>query len=214
MDSLVSLSSAPPVPLAPHPARGANRAQPDAEELRQLLASQGLQSLASGGAPSETEARIAAAQIASKANVNAGVKRDRVLAGMDTAAMPAPAAIPGRFMPLRQNATTARVLTPPVSQNAANTVAGLRATTKFAPGPLTNPNLAHAVPAAGQALKRAPAAANADVSPLRASELYSYGLRAASEIKLGASREPPAWFEGAVTTAMDKYQGMKAAPKP
>lgn len=164
--------------------------------------------------PAKPKQELPPPPIAAKANVNAGVKRDRVLAGMNTAAAPVPAVVPGRFMPLRQNATTARALTPPVSQNAANTVAGLRATTKFAPGPLTNPNLAHAVPAAGQALKRAPAAGDAGVSSLKASELYSYGLRAASEIKLGVNREPPAWFEGAVNNAMDKYQGMKAAPNP
>ena len=56
MDSLVSLSSAP---LTPLPALGAYGSQPNPEEFRQLLASQGLQ--ASGGAPSETEARITAA---------------------------------------------------------------------------------------------------------------------------------------------------------
>ncbi len=217
MDSLSPLSGAPQIPLPPMPARGAKAVAPSAEEFRQMLATQGLPVPATAGAPSEAEARITAAQIAGKANVNAGLKRGRVMAGMSGPPQLPPTAPAGRFMPLRQGPQAARVFTAPPAQNATNSIAGLRATTKFAPGPVGSPNLAQAVPAVAHSLKRTPtdtAPSAAETTVPEAGALHSYGVEAAARRKSGVNRELPPWFEGAVTSAMDKYQTKRSGPSP
>lgn len=219
MENTSALTSSASIPLPPMPARGARGPVPNSGDFREMLATQGVQAPASG-VPTETEARIAAAQIASKANVNAGVKRGRVLTGMDTAAPATPAVAPDRFLPLRQGPGAARNFTSS-SNGSTNTVEALRATTKFAPGPVVNPNLTQAVPAVAKTIKRTAAemalaesaTSPASVALPKAVEAYTYGLRAASERKAGQGKpgEVPPWFGGALENALDKYDAMKAA---
>ena len=76
-----SAASAASIPLPPLPARGTRAPLPRGDDFKSLLATQGIAAPESGK-PSDAEARIMAAQIASKANVNAGVKREPVLAGI------------------------------------------------------------------------------------------------------------------------------------
>jgi hypothetical protein len=208
--SAVSSTSLPPLPQ-----HGARAPAVTNEDFRALMASQGLQAPASG-TPTEAEARIAAAQIAAKANVRTAVKHGRVLAGMDTtpAATVAPAA-PGRFMPLRQGPAAARAFTAPGSPGAtASTVESLRATSKFSTGPVADPNRPQAAAAIARTQKIAmekAAAAAAHSAPVRvpapkAIEAYTYGLRAAGQTR---DAELPAWFDDAVQNGIDKYAAMK-----
>jgi len=233
MDNYAPLSPAAPeaLPLAPLAPRGARAAAPDAESFKQLLASQGVKipaSVESGvaaGAMSEAEARVTAAQIASKAGVNAGVKRDRVVAGMDTN-RPTVAAQPGRFMQLRQGPSAARLYNGPTTavDAASTSLAGLRATQKFAPGPMgvqqfTPPVVATSIkrgPVVDTATAAAPetVAATPTVSAPKAVEAYAYGLEAsAGDAARGKhAGEVPVWFQGAMQDALNKYDAMKAQP--
>ena len=156
------------------------------------------------------EARITAAQIASKANVNAGVKRDHVWNGMDTTPPAAPAVAPDRFLPLRQGPSAARIFNSP-SSGSADTVQALRATSKFAPGPVNNSNVAQAV-VARSIQRTTPDADGADAvataTAPAAVEAYTFGLRAAAETK---ATDVPPWFNDAVKNALDKYDAMKAS---
>ncbi len=202
MDNTSPLTASSSIPLPPMPQRGTRDPAPSSGDFRAMLEMEGVR-------PPKTaaEAQITAAQIASKANVNAGVKRDHVWTGMDTTAPAAPAVASDRFMPLRQGPGAARTFSSSPS-GSANTVEALRATTKFAPGPVVNPNLKQAVPAVAETIKRT--AGNAEpvkAAAPKAVEAYAFGLRAASENK---PSDVPPWFDGAVQNALDKYDAMKA----
>lgn len=192
-----SILSAPQIPLPPMPARGSRDTQPSDADFRTMLASQGIAPPKNGAVPTADEARIAAAQIAAKANVNAGVKRGTVL---PSAQAPAPVvtAPPERFMPLRAGPSAARVYSGPAIQHAATTTT-LRAITRFPTGTPTQATLA---PSSAVA-RSAPA-----VSAPQAIEAYNYGLNAVNK----SSGEIPAWFGDAYSKAMDKYDAMKAKP--
>jgi len=210
MTDLLPTSPSPPL-LPPMPARGAGAPLPTTEDFKALLASQGLKS--SGGVPSEDEARIAAAQIAAKAEVNARVKRDPVVAGMNTSAA-APISTPaGRFMPLRQGPSAARTFSGTNEQSGDNTLAGLRATSKFPPGPVRPTIFPASVPAAGhaapaQSASKAETAAPA-VSAPKVVEAYNFGLRNAGKSERAATQEVPEWFGGAMEAGLQKYEAMK-----
>jgi hypothetical protein len=228
MESYAPLSpaAAEALPLAPLAPRGARAAAPDAESFKQLLASQGVKipgGVDAGGAMSEAEARVTAAQIASKAGVNAGVKRDRVIAGMETD-RPAVAAQPGRFMPLRQGPGAARIYNGPATavETASTSLAGLRATQKFSPGPtgvhrFTPPVVANAMKRPllnGGTVNDMNASIQPSVSAPKAAEAYAYGLEAtAGDAARGQhAGEVPPWFQGAMQDALNKYDAMKANP--
>lgn len=228
MDSYAPLSPATPdaLPLAPLAPRGARTAAPDAESFKQLLASQGVKipgNIEAGGPMSEAEARVTAAQIASKAGVNAGVKRDRVVAGMETD-RPAVAAQPGRFMALRQGPGAARIYNGPTTsvEAASTSLAGLKATQKFAPGPtgvqrFTPPVVANAIkhgPTDASSVNSGESSARPSVSAPKAAEAYAYGLEAAAgDVARGKhAGEVPPWFQGAMQNALNKYDALKADP--
>lgn len=184
-----------------------------------MLATQGVKP-PSGAVPTATEAQIEAAQIAGKANVRTSVKTERVLTGMAPPVVaPAPSTppgMPGRFMSLRQGPGAARNFTAPSPEGvAANTVEGLRATTKFAPGPVGNPILQKVVPAVArtQAAKAAAETQDpvANTAAPKAVEAYTYGLRAASQNKAG---QVPDWFGGAMKNGLDKYDALIKEKKP
>ena len=221
MDTLSPLSAPPSLP--PMPAQGNRASGVNSLPFKDMLAAQGIQSPISGSLPSEAEAKISAAQIASKANVHAALKREPVLAGMATTPPPVVPAT-GRFMPLRQGPGAARNFLATTPQAAAaNSVQGLRATTKFAPGPLANPNLAKAVPAVARSLKSpspAPVAPARDsamhVSAPQAAEVYAFGLRATTAAISGdpdagqtQGGQIPPWFDSALQSGLEKYQAMK-----
>ena len=202
-----SAASAASIPLPPLPARGTRAPLPRGDDFKSLLATQGIAAPESGK-PSDAEARIVAAQIASKANVNAGVKREPVLAGMNTAQ--APVAAPQRFKPLRQGPGAARTFAES-SSGSANTVEALRATTKFAPGPVAT--TVRSAPVVALAIKRAQT--NEDiqgpaspVATVKATEAYRFGLRAASQSQ---AADVPPWFNNAMENAIQKYEAMKSA---
>jgi hypothetical protein len=198
MDTTTPLILAPAYPLAPLPQRGTRDAAPSDQDFRALMAQQGLQI-----PKTADDARVTAAQIAGKAEVRAGVARGRVVAGMDTTPAARIQAEPGRFMPLRQGKSAARLYSGP-SYSAA-TAESVRATQKFAPRTLANPDLKEAVPAVAKSLKRAPR----DVAEApKAHEAYAYGLRAASKDKPG---DVPPWFGDAMQDAHDKYKALKSA---
>jgi len=211
-DSAASALSSSQIPLPPLPARGTGAALPSRDDFKRLLATQGIDAPESGTL-NDTQARIMAAQIAGKANVNAGVKRQPVVAGMNTAQ--APIAAPQRFMPLRQGPGAARTFS--ASENGStNTVEALRATSKFAPGPVTT--TVQSAPVVAQAIKRAQEngevqQATTAVSAVKATEAYSFGLRAASQSQAekAAAGDVPPWFSNAMESAIDKYQAMKTA---
>lgn len=201
MDNTSPLTASSSIPLPPMPQRGTRDAAPSSQDFRAMLEMEGVR------APkTAAEAQITAAQIASKANVNAGVKRDHVWTGMDTTTPAAPPVASDRFMPLRQGPGAARTFSSSPN-GSANTVEALRATTKFAPGPVVNPNLKQAVPAVAETIKRTAGKAEPIEAAPKAVEAYTYGLRAASENKPG---DVPPWFDGAVQNALDKYDAMKA----
>lgn len=172
-----------------------------------MLATQGIKAPA-GAVPTAAEAQIEAAQIAAKANVNMGVKRHPVLSGMQAPAMPAVPAAEGRFMPLRQGPSAARTFTGPSLGGPATSVETLRATAKFAPGPVNVPT--RAIPVTARPVIPKAAETPTPVAPPKAIEAYTYGLRAASDSK---SAQVPAWFDGAVKNALDKYDALNKADK-
>jgi hypothetical protein len=199
-------SSMPSIPLPPVAQRGSRDPAPSAQDFRSMLETEGVR-------PPKTaaEAKITAAQIADKAGVNARVKRDHVWTGMYTTPAAAPAVTPDRFMPLRQGPTAARVFNSSSGGGSAASVETLRATTKFAPGSVSNAT--QAVPAVAQSIKRTAAKAEtetavATASPPAAVEAYTYGLRAAAGDKTG---DVPPWFSSEMQNALDKYDAMKTA---
>jgi len=217
--SPLTSSSAPMAVLPPHAARGANAPAVNTQDFRALLATQGVKPPA-GDVPTTAEAQIEAAQIAAKANVNMGVKRGPVLTGMQQPQTPAvPAPTTERFMPLRQGPSAARTYTGSVSGAPTTSVETLRATSKFAPGPVAGP--VKTVPAlarpkadtAAQAMTQTTTAQviTPETTPLRAVEAYTYGLKAATE---QTPAEIPAWFDDAVQNAFEKYDAMNKAKTP
>ena len=221
MDSTSPLTASNSLPLPPMPMRGTRDAAPSADDFTALLSQEGLK------APrSPAEAQITAAQIASKAGVNARAKREPVLAGMqhpvsnaaaanETPALPGQ---PGRFMPLRGGPAGARAFTTPAQQSSpSNSLAGMRAVRKFAPGPVINPSLAQAVPAVARTLPDAIAmhtnTSAPAISAAKAAEAYNYGLQTAKPAQSSAPAEPPAWFGDAMQNGLEKYDAMKAAPQ-
>jgi hypothetical protein len=206
-------SSAPLAILPPSPARGANAPEVSTEDFRAMLATQGVKAPA-GAVPTAAEAQIEAAQIAAKAHVNAGVARQPVLTGKQ---QPATAITlpPSRFMPLREGPAAARAFTAPTSNGAANTLAGLRATTKFAPGP-TSPLAPKptargvAAPPSAPKLAETPTVVTPPAPPPSAVEAYTYGLRAASQ---NTSGDVPSWFGDAMQQGLDKYDALSKANK-
>ena len=209
MDKPSPLTSSAPLAILPPQPQG--NAPVSNQDFRAMLATQGVKAPA-GAVPTSAEAQIEAAQIAAKANVNMGVKRGPVLTGMQAPAAPVVPATAGRFMPLRQGPSAARAFTGPSQSTSVTTVEALRATTKFAPGPVGNPAFAKAVPAAARTAAAAAAVEPppAPVAPPQAVEAYTYGLRAASDSKAAAV---PAWFDGAVQNALDKYEALNKANK-
>ncbi len=210
MDNTSPLTaSMPSVPLPPRPQLGTRDPAPSAQDFRSMLETEGVR-------PPKTaaEAKITAAQIADKAGVNARVTRDHVWNGMDTTPAAAPAVAPDRFLPLRQGPSAARIYNSPSGTGAATSVETLRATAKFAPGPVNTAGLAQAAPAVAQSIKRtaaktdaeAEAATTADEPP--AVEAYNFGLRAAADNKPGSV---PPWFSSAMQNGLDKYAAMKAS---
>ena len=211
MDSTSPLTSSSSMPLPPLPMRGTRDAAPNTEDFRAMLEMEGVK------APKNAaEAQITAAQIASKANVNAAVKRDPVLSGMEQRAPQQVATTPGKFFDLRQGPGAAKAYS---GAPVPNTVAALRATSQFAPGPVRDPNLSQSVPAVGVSIKRIPlpdevsedgdALATTMTAP-KAVEAYSYALRAATDTK---TTKVPAWFDDAVQHNLEKLEALKAAPK-
>lgn len=206
MDKSSPLSSSAPLAiLPPQPAQGPS-ATPN-QDFREMLATQGIKAPA-GAVPTAAEAQIEAAQIAAKANVNMGVKRQPVLSGMQTTAAPTVSATEGRFLPLRQGPSAARAFTGTSPGGPATSVETLRATTKFAPGPVNAPS--RAIPATARPVIAKPDETPGAVAPPKAVEAYTYGLRAASDAK---SARVPAWFDGAVQNALDKYDALNKANK-
>jgi len=212
--SPLTSSSAPMAVLPPHAAQGANAPTVNTQDFRALLATQGVKPPA-GAVPTTAEAQIEAAQIAAKANVNMGVKRGPVLTGMQQPQTPAvPAPTTERFMPLRQGPSAARTYTGSVSGAPTTSVETLRATSKFAPGPVASPVKtvpALARPKTDAVPQAAPQVTPAETTPLRAVEAYTYGLKAAAEQK---PSEIPAWFDDAVQNAFEKYDAMNKAKTP
>ncbi|MBY0511672.1 MAG: hypothetical protein K2P94_16160 [Rhodospirillaceae bacterium] len=182
MDKSSPLTTTAPLPVPPPaPARGAHAPEVGAEDFRAMLATQGVKAPA-GAIPTAAEAQIEAAQIAAKAHVNIGVARQPVLTGRQPQPTAIVAPAPGRFMPLREGPAAARAFTAPAPTGAANTLAGLRATTKFAPGP-TGP-LSPMKPTAKTAAAP-PSAPHVPMTqtappavPPHAVDAYTYGLRA------------------------------------
>ena len=211
MDSTSPLTASSSMPLPPLPMRGTRDAAPNPEDFKAMLEMEGVK------APkSAAEAQITAAQIASKANVNARAKRDPVLSGMEQPAQQQVETTPDKFFNLRQDPHAAKMYS---GAPVANTVAALRATNKFAPGSVRNPALSQSVPAVAESIKRIPLPdeVSEDGSDLattmtlpKAVEAYSYGLRAATDSK---SSKMPAWFDSAVQTNLDKLDALKAAAK-
>jgi hypothetical protein len=218
MDKSSPLTASGPLSvLPPAPARGANAPEASTEEFRNMLATQGVKAPA-GAVPTAAEAQIEAAQIAAKAHVNMGVSRQPVLSGKTPQSATTIAPNPGRFMPLREGPAAARVFTAPASNGAANTLAGLRATTKFAPGP-TSPlavkptarGAAAPPPAPVPIISETPTAVTAPVTPPpSAVEAYTYGLRAAAQKK---PSDVPPWFGDAMQQGLDKYDALNKTDK-
>lgn len=211
MDKPSPLTASTPLSvLPPTPARGANAPEVSTEEFRNMLATQGIKAPA-GAVPTAAEAQIEAAQIAAKAHVKMGVAREPVLSGK--APQPAATVTPelGRFMPLRQGPTAARTFTTP-SNTAVNTLPGLRATTKFAPGPSSMATTAKIAPRAAEPAAPADVAAQTapTTPPANAVEAYTYGLRAASQNRPG---DVPSWFGEALQQGLDKYDALSKANK-
>lgn len=198
MDTTTPLIAAPAYPLPPLPQRGTREAAPTDQDFRTLMAQQGL-----AIPKTADEARVAAAQIAGKAEVRAGVARGPVLAGMDTTP-PAPVQTPpGRFLDLRQGKSAARLYSG-AAHSAASTDS-VRAARKFAPRTMGNPDLKDAVPIVANSVKKMPA----DVAAVpKAHEAYAYGLRAAAKDK---PAEVPPWFGDAMQDALEKYDALKSA---
>jgi len=99
--------------------------------------------IANGRIPSAREAQLTAAQIAAQANVLGPLKRDPIVpgAGMNTqAAAPVPSAVPGKFFPLHRAPVVAQGQTSPSRVIAPTTVESLRATQKYATGPVATTN--------------------------------------------------------------------------
>jgi hypothetical protein len=195
-------------PVLSHvPGQGAAAPALGVQTFKDMLQSQSRPASPTGGVPSEAEAKITAAQIASQANVRTGLKHDPVVAGMNTAARPPIAAQPGRFIPLHEGPGGARNFTAP-AQNTANTsVESLRATSKFSPGPVNNAGLAKPAPVLARAQKIVPPEAVPSPPP---AETFAYGLGAAGS---GSPAQVPAWFDSAVQDALNKYDAMKKKPQ-
>ncbi len=101
--------------------------------------------VANGRVPTAQEAQITAAQIAAQANVLGPLKRDPIVPGAGMNSQPAaPVAqpVPGKFFPLHRQIAVPQGQTTPSRAVAPTTVEALRATNKFAPGPLTGNNSA------------------------------------------------------------------------
>jgi hypothetical protein len=222
MDKSSPLTAATPLSvLPPAPARGANAPEVSTEEFRNMLATQGVKAPA-GAVPTAAEAQIEAAQIAAKAHVNMGVSRQPMLTGKAPPPVTTIAPNTARFMPLREGPAAARAFTAPTTPtSAANTLAGLRATTKFAPGP-TGP-LPPMMPVAKSVAKpkAVPSPAPHVVEtptqtptppavPPSAVEAYTYGLRAAWQNKPG---DVPPWFGDAMQQGLDKYDALNKTDK-
>jgi hypothetical protein len=204
-------ASAPLSVLPPAPARGANAPAVSQEDFRAMLATQGVKAPA-GAVPTTAEAQIEAAQIAAKAHVKMGVTRDPVLSGKQPQPATTVAPMEGRFMPLREGKSAARTFSAP-SNTAINTLPGLRATTKFAPGPSTMATTAKAAPRAAAPAEEptnVPVQTPSPSVPPNAVEAYSYGLRAASQNKPG---DVPTWFGDAMQQGLEKYDALNKTNK-
>ena len=143
--------------------------------------------LANGHVPSAQEAQITAAQIAAQANVLGPLKRDPVVAGagMNTqTAAPVAQPVPGKFFPLHRQMVVPPGQTTPSRAVAPTTVEALRATNKFAPGPVS---------AGGAAAQRF--SVPQTVTPPASTAAPAQAL--------------PPWFNQAMQN-LDKYDAMKA----
>jgi hypothetical protein len=211
--------------LPPQPAQKKG-APANAQDFREMLATQGV-SAPKGGVPTGAEAQIEAAQIAGKANVAMGVKRGPVLSGMQQPQSPTVVAPAGeRFLPLRQGPSAARIYNGLPQAPMASSVDELRATTKFATGRTpsaalkTSPVLTRTTPrgsdpALEQAGEQAAAQIAGTTAAPKAVEAYNYGLRAASENTMGEKKQNlvPSWFDSAVEKGLDKYNALNSTDK-
>lgn len=150
--------------------------------------------------PSEAQALVQTAQIAAQANVFPTFKRTGPSAAERAAQaqQTADANSTARYRPLDR--TAERPLNAAQRSNGDVTpVSALRARTQFAPGPV-NPGGAVLSPASV-------AVASASQNKVkRAQEAYDYGRNAAAS---NAPADVPAWFDGAMMDALDKYKAMQ-----
>ena len=145
--------------------------------------------VANGRVPTAQEAQITAAQIAAQANVLGPLKRDPIVpgAGMNSQpTTPTVQPVPGKFFPLHHQMVVPQGQTTPSRAVAPTTVEALRATSKFAPGPITTNTSVAQRYSAPQAV--APSAATPTATPAQ-------GI--------------PPWFNQAMQN-LDKYDAMKA----
>lgn len=142
--------------------------------------------IANGRVPSAQEAQITAAQIAAQANVLGPLKRDPVVpgAGMNSQpSVPAVQPVPGKFFPLHRQMVVPQGQTTPSRAVAPTTVEALRATNKYAPGPVT--------------------------TNMSAAQRYSVPQTATPASTATAAQGVAPWFNQAMQN-LDKYDAMKA----
>jgi hypothetical protein len=153
--------------------------------------------------PTESEAIVQTAQIAAQANVFPTFKRNGTPTAAEGHPQPAQAVrAEARFMPI--NRANAMAAAPARRDGVVTTPAELKARGKFAPGPINGGSaaMAPATLAAATAAQKAPA------TPVSAQEAHAYGRQVAAG---NAPAEMPAWFDGAMKNAIDKYQALQNA---
>ena len=150
--------------------------------------------VANGRVPSAQEAQLTAAQIAAQANVLGPLKRDPIVpgAGMNSQpTTPTVQPVQGKFFPLHRDMVVPQGQTTPSRAVAPTTVEALRATNKFAPGPVTtNMSAAQRYSIPQTTTPQAPATTSQ------------------ASTATGAQGIPP-WFNQAMKN-LDKYDAMKA----
>lgn len=206
MDTTSPLLGANSFPLPPLPMRGTRDGAVKQEDFKALLAQEGLD------APKNAaEATVTAAQIAAKAHVNLRATRTPQLSGKPPAAPAVPAPQAGRFMPLREGPAAARAFVDPAGQGAvSNSLAGLRAGHKFAPGPVGRTSLSQAVPAVARTTNDAKASGKIDrMTAAKAAEAYAFGKEAAKAAP-APGQIVPDWFTGAMGNGLDKLEALRA----
>ena len=150
--------------------------------------------VANGRVPSAQEAQITAAQIAAQANVLGPLKRDPIVpgAGMNSQpTTPTVQPVPGKFFPLNRQLVVPQGQTTPSRAVAPTTVEALRATNKFAPGPVTTNMSA----AQRYSVPQTTTSQASNTTPQASAATPAQGI--------------PPWFNQAMKN-LDKYDAMKA----